>query len=154
MGDIVVTAGELKEVLAECGRQNLDVTAIHNHLVGEVPAITYVHYHGRGTSEGLAMRLNRVLAKTAVPRGAATPAPGAALAIDTGLVFRTLGVSGRAQGAIAQVSLVLVPGLVTMDGRELVPALAYGTPINVMMVGATRAVATGDFTVRWARFRR
>jgi hypothetical protein len=44
MGDLVVTAEELKPVLAELTRQRVDVTAIHNHLVGESPTITYVQF--------------------------------------------------------------------------------------------------------------
>src|SRR5437868_13378254 len=48
MGDLVLVAGELKNVLAELDRQGIAVTAIHNHLAGEVPAITYLHYHAHG----------------------------------------------------------------------------------------------------------
>ncbi|MBK8058213.1 MAG: DUF1259 domain-containing protein [Gemmatimonadetes bacterium] len=35
----------------------------------------------------------------------------------------------------------------TMHGKVLVPALAYRSPVNIQMVDATRAVATGDFAV-------
>jgi hypothetical protein len=45
------------------------------------------------------------------------------------------------------VALVLVPGTVTLDGHAVVPALGYGTPINIQAVSAQRAVATGDFAV-------
>src|SRR6267378_348172 len=48
MGDLVLTSGEVKPVLAELGRQRIAVTAIHNHLVGEEPKITYVHFHAEG----------------------------------------------------------------------------------------------------------
>jgi len=34
-----------------------------------------------------------------------------------------------------------------MHGRTLVPALAYGSPVNVQLVSGSRAVATGDFAV-------
>ncbi len=78
------------------------------------------------------------------------PAPQP-LTIDTALVFNTLGLHGRAQGAVAQVSVVLVPGTVTLHGRTLTPALGYGTPINVQAVSPDRAVATGDFTVLAAK---
>jgi hypothetical protein len=36
---------------------------------------------------------------------------------------------------------------VTMDGRTLTPALAYGTPINLQTLEGGRAVATGDFSI-------
>ena len=90
--------------------------------------------------------VEQAIALTATPRPVAAAA-AQPVTIDTALVFRTLGVSGRAQGAVAQVSLVLIDGLVTMHGRSVAPALGYGTPINVQMVDGSRAVATGDFAV-------
>ena len=146
MGDLVLISGELKPVLAELARQRIGVTAVHNHLVGEEPRITYVHFHGQGAALDLATRFDRVLALTGAPRPVSASAPQP-VTIDTALVFSTLGLSGRAQGAVAQVSTVLVPGPVTMDGRPVTPGLGYGTPINIQVVGPQRAVATGDFAV-------
>lgn len=146
MGDLVVTSGELKPVLAELARQRIGVTAVHNHLAGEEPRITYVHFHGQGDALDLATRFDRVLALTGAPRPVVAAAPQP-VTIDTALVFGTLGLTGRAQGAVAQVSTVLVPGTVTLHGRPVSPALGYGTPINIQVVEPGRAVATGDFAV-------
>jgi hypothetical protein len=146
MGDLVVTAQELPRVLQELAQQRIGVTAIHNHLVGEEPSITYVHFHDQGQAMDMATRLARVVARTATPLPVA-PAAQEPLAIDTALVFRVLGGSGRAQGSVAQVSFNLVPGTVTLHGRTVTPALGYGTPINIQMVNPTNAVATGDFAV-------
>jgi hypothetical protein len=41
----------------------------------------------------------------------------------------------------------LVPASVTVRGATVPPALGYGSPINIQMVGGSRAVATGDFAV-------
>jgi len=150
MGDLVLTSGEVKPVLAELARQQIELTAIHNHLAGEDPKITYVHFHADGNALELAGRLDRVLARTSAPRPVA-PAAAQPVTIDTALVFNTLGLRGRAQGAVAQVSVVLVPGTVTMRGRTVTPALGYGTPINIQIVGPDRAVATGDFTILAAK---
>jgi hypothetical protein len=146
MGDLVLTAGEVKPVLAELARQRLAVTAVHNHLVGEEPRLTYVHFHGEGRALDLAARLDRVLARTGTPRPVAPPAPEP-LSIDTALVFRALGTSGTARGAVAQVGFVLVPGAVTLHGRRVVPAMGYASPVSVQRVSDGRAVATGDFAV-------
>jgi len=146
MGDLVLTSDELKPVLAELARQHIAVTAIHNHLAGEQPKITYVHFHVQGRALDLAVRLDRVLALTGAPRPVAA-SPPQHVTIDTALVFGTLGLTGRAQGAVAQVSTVLVPGPVTMHGRPVTPALGYGSPVNIQVVGPARAVATGDFAV-------
>ena len=146
MGDLVLMAAEVKPVLAELAVQKIEVTAIHNHLVGETPPLTYVHFHGEGAATAVAARLDKVLARTATPRPVAVPAP-APPTIDTSLVFRTLGKSGSARGSVAQVGFVLVPGAVTMHGRAVVPAMGYGSPVNVQLVSGSRAVATGDFAV-------
>jgi Domain of Unknown Function (DUF1259) len=146
MGDLVVTRQELQPVLAELGRQRIDVTAIHNHLAGESPSITYVHFHAEGDALDLARRLDRAVARTAVPRPVAMPGP-VPLMVDTARVFRALGASGRAQGNVVQLSFMLVRDTVTMHGKPLVPALAVASPLNLQMVDANRAVATGDFTV-------
>lgn len=145
MGDLVLLGDELKPVLAELANQRIGVTAIHNHVVGE-PQVTYVHFHADGEALDLATRLDRVLARTRTPRPPASTAPQA-VTIDTVTVFGTLGLRGRAQGNVAQLSTVLVSGAVTLHGKTLNPALAYGTPINIQMVDAGRAVATGDFSI-------
>ena len=146
MGDLVLTSTELSPVLAELAAQNLDVTAIHNHLVGEEPRLVYVHFGGHGRAVELARWLDRALALTATPRPVA-PAASAPLAIDSAFVFTGLGRSGRTHGSVAQVSFMLVPGQVTMDGMEVTPALGYASPVNIQAIDATRAVATGDFAV-------
>ena len=146
MGDLVLTAAEVKSVLAQLADERLEVTAVHNHLVGEEPQLTYVHFHGNGVATDLARRLDGVLARTGTPRPVAATRPEPPT-IDTALVFRTLGKSGTARGPVAQIGFMLVLGTVTMRGRPVVPAMGYGSPVNVQMVDGTRAVATGDFAV-------
>ena len=145
MGDLVLLAAELKAVLAELAKQNIGVTAIHNHLVGDAPTITYVHFHGEGKAIDLATRINAALAKTAGPRPV-VPSTQPVTA-DTARVFRAMGQSGRASGNVVQLAFILVTQPVTMHGMPLVPALAYGTPVNLQFVGENRLVATGDFSV-------
>lgn len=147
MGDLVLTASELGPVQAELARQGIAVTAVHNHIVGEEPKLTYLHFHAEGIATDLARRLSAAVALTATPRPVAAQSP-VPLTVDTALVFRVLGRSGRARGAVAQVSLRLVlDTTVTLHGRTVTPELGYGTPINVQAVSPTRAVATGDFAV-------
>jgi len=145
MGDLVLTSDEVKPVLAELVNQRIGVTAIHNHVVGD-PQVTYVHFHADGEALDLAARVDRVLARTKTPRPSVA-APPPPVTIDTALVFGTLGLRGRAQGNVAQLSTVLVSGPVTEHGRTLNPALAYGTPINIQVLEGGRAVATGDFSI-------
>lgn len=145
MGDLVLAEQEVAPVEQALLQQGIMITAAHNHLVGDHPHITYVHVHAHGDAAALAARFDTVLSLTGAPRPV-TPSP-APLAIDTARVFSALGQSGRAQGAVAQLGFMFVPGAVQMDGRTLVPAMAYGSPVNVQLVGSGRAVATGDFSV-------
>ena len=145
MGDLVLTGDELKPVLAELASQRIGVTAIHNHVVGD-PQIAYVHFHADGDALDLSTRLDRVLGRTKTPRPV-TATAAQPVSVDTALVFGTLGIRGRAQGNVVQMSTVLVPGQVMMDGRALTPALAYGTPINIQVLEQGRALATGDFSI-------
>jgi hypothetical protein len=146
MGDLVLLAAELPGVLQQLRQAGLAVSGIHNHLAGESPAISYVHFHGAGSALSLATAIDAALGRTATPRPVATATP-VPLIIDTAMVFRTLGLQGRAAGAVAQMSTVLVPGVVTLHGKTLVPALAYGSPINLQSVSAERMVGTGDFAI-------
>lgn len=147
MGDLIVTSTELGPVLAELARQGIDVTAIHNHLAGEAAQVLYVHLHGQGNAQDLAARVDQAVALTGTPHPAAAPRPQP-VQIDTAQVYRVLGRSGSASGTIARVSFQLIDGAVTMNGRTVDPALGYGTPIAIQMVGDDRAVATGDFAIR------
>jgi hypothetical protein len=147
MGDLVLAADELLPVLQELNQQHIRVSAIHNHLVGEEPDVIYVHFEGQGSATTLAKSVNAVVSKTKTPRPV-VPAKPAELAVDTAQIFTKLGKSGRAQGKLVQLSFALVPDTVKEAGMALVPAMAYGTPINIQMVTESRAVTTGDFAVR------
>jgi hypothetical protein len=146
MGDLVVTESELRAVEATLDSQRLNVTAVHNHLLGETPRIVYVHVHGEGPATDLARRLDRVLARTTTPRGVSLPAT-APVSLDSAAIFAALGLTGTASGNIAQLSLVLVTTPIKLHGRTLPPGLAGGTAINIQAVSADRFVATGDFAV-------
>lgn len=145
LGDLVLTGAELGPVLQDLASGGIAVTAIHNHLAAEEPSLRYVHYLGKGSPLALAATLRRVLAHTAtpVPVRPAAPTPPA---LDTGLIFRALGASGRASGPLVLMGFNLVPGGVTIGGMA-VPAVAYGSPVNFQLVGGGRVVTTGDFAV-------
>jgi hypothetical protein len=145
MGDVVVTPRELPLVLKRFADAKIDVTAVHNHLVGEEPRVMYVHYMGTGSALELAGKVKQVFQTTGVPlspRAATSP-----VTIDTATVFRALGATGRANGAVAQLSFNFVPQGVTQHGATVPAPLSTATPINLQAVSAERMVGTGDFTV-------
>ncbi len=146
MGDLVILASELPAVTKALAVANIDIMAIHNHIGSETPRLNYIHIHAMGNAADIARRLDGVFSVTAIPRPvlAATAAP---VTIDTARVFDALGKRGKASGAVASLSFMLVQEPVTIGGMTVFPALAYGTPIVIQQVSPARAVATGDFSV-------
>src|SRR6476660_619794 len=67
MGDLVLLDSEVPKVINKLMEQNLEVTAIHNHLINETPAIKYIHYHGEGDAVTLAKEIKEVLQVTGTP---------------------------------------------------------------------------------------
>ncbi len=53
-GDIAMLEPEVNAVIKALRRNNLEVVALHNHMLGDVPRIIFLHYYGRGTADKLA----------------------------------------------------------------------------------------------------
>jgi len=53
-GDIAMLEPEVNNVIHALRRNNLDVVAVHNHMLGDNPRIMFLHYYGRGRSIDLA----------------------------------------------------------------------------------------------------
>ena len=145
MGDLVVTEAELRSVEAAIDSQHLTVTAIYHQLLGESPRMTYLHVYGDGPAVELARRLDRVIARTATPRGVSLAT--APVTIDTAAVFAALGARGSASGNVAQLGFLLVSPPVSLRGARLVPGQAYGSRVNLQAVTEDQYVATGELAV-------
>lgn len=53
-GDFAMLDDEVQGVLKALRRGGIDVVAIHNHMIGERPAIVFLHFWGRGRASDLA----------------------------------------------------------------------------------------------------
>ena len=54
MGDLVLTEEEIEPVMLKLQQEEIEQTAIHNHLLGESPRIVYMHIEGHGDAVALA----------------------------------------------------------------------------------------------------
>ena len=63
-GDFAMLEPELQDVLKALRKANIDVVAIHNHMVGEEPRMMFLHYWGIGSTEALARGLASALRAT------------------------------------------------------------------------------------------
>ncbi len=71
-GDFAMLESELQVVLKALRGAGINIVAIHQHMIGEMPRVMFLHYWGRGSTEALAKGLRTALDRSA---GAAMPHP-------------------------------------------------------------------------------
>src|SRR5579859_5622583 len=64
MGDLVLAEDEVAPVMAELQSGGIEITALHNHLIGESPRVMYMHIHGMGNAANLGKSIHQAIAKT------------------------------------------------------------------------------------------
>lgn len=144
MGDTCVREDELSGVESEMHRQGLDVTALHNHLIGETPKVMFVHLSGHGTPVDLARKVKAVLARTATPTGpkrdeAEKEKP------DWSAITAVLGKPAEAEGDIVEYGFRRRERL-TMHGETMpsTDALETAPEVKFQMLKDGRAVTYGE----------
>jgi len=65
-GDIAMLESEVQGVLKALRRADINIVAIHNHMIGESPRYVFLHYWGVGPVEDLAKALKAALATQSV----------------------------------------------------------------------------------------
>jgi hypothetical protein len=146
MGDLVLTQGEVGPVMQRLQDLGVEPTAVHNHLLMESPRVMYMHIAAHGDEAKIAQAIHDALALSKTP----LVAPGAQVAIgidlDTAAITRELGVAGKVNGAVYQIS---VPRreTITESGHEVPPSMGVATAINLQPTGAGKAAVTGDFVL-------
>lgn len=60
-GDFAMLEGELQGVLKALRKADINIVAIHNHMVSETPSFLFLHYWGRGRVDALARGLKTAL---------------------------------------------------------------------------------------------
>lgn len=60
-GDIAMLEPEVNAVIKALRRNNLEVVALHNHMLGDEPQIIFLHYYGRGAADTLAQGFRAAL---------------------------------------------------------------------------------------------
>ncbi|MBW3661227.1 MAG: DUF1259 domain-containing protein, partial [Gemmatimonadetes bacterium] len=123
MGDLALTSEELGPVTAGLRENGLAITAIHRHMLGESPAMSFVHYLGIGPPDSLAGRLRAALDRAGRPFGGpASPTggePGVVAGVDCDAIADALGAdpAGADRGpGYCKVSLPRDDLSVTVDG--------------------------------------
>ncbi len=124
MGDLVLLEKEINPVISALAQANINVTALHNHFLGEEPRIMYMHIGGMGLAATMAKGIRNALDKTGTPKTqASTSAP--ALALDAKRIEKIIGHPGKTGGGIFKITLGR-PG-VKMGGVELTASMGLNT---------------------------
>jgi hypothetical protein len=144
MGDLVLLEKEVGPVISKLLSQNLQVTAIHNHLLNEQPAIKYIHFSGKGDAEKLATEIKSVLEVTGTPLSS-PPAQTQQTPPDWSAVEAVLGSSGKKNGNLLQYSFARNEKL-TESGMKMPAYMGMAIAINFQM-SDSKAAITGDFVL-------
>jgi hypothetical protein len=72
MGDMVLTEDQVNPVMSTALDNGLEVTALHNHFLGERPRVMFMHIGGSGNVQQLAGAVGKVFARIKEP-GVALP---------------------------------------------------------------------------------
>jgi len=147
MGDLVLSEAEVSPVITALLQGDVSQTAVHNHLLRESPRVAYVHIMARGDAAKIASTIRTALSLTATPAPPSAPATAAPIDIDTAMIHRTLGVAGKVNGGVYQVSVPRRESI-RMDGEVIPPSMGVSTAINFQPTGSGRAAITGDFVMQ------
>jgi len=143
LGDLVLLEKEINPVISALAEENINVTALHNHFLGEKPRMMYMHIHGVGQAGMLARGIRKALDKTETPRSQPA-ATRASPAIDTKRIEQIIGHPGHAGGGIFKI-IVGRPG-VRAHGMELTSSMGLNSWIAFIGTNE-RAHVAGDMAM-------
>jgi len=148
MGDLVLTEDEVSSVMRTLQAGGVEQTALHNHVLSESPRVMYMHIAAHGDATKIAHAIHDALAQSKTPLGpAAAPAAPSAADLDTTGIAKALGVAGKLNGVVYQVSVPRGEKIMDM-GAEVPPSMGVATAINFQPTGGGKAAITGDFVLR------
>jgi hypothetical protein len=148
MGDLVLTEDEVGPVMRKLQAGGIEITAVHNHLIGESPHVVYMHIASQGDAVKMAHAIHDAVAltKTPGPDSGSAPAATEPLGIDQKAVEEALGRTGKVNGGILQFGVQRAENI-TEDGIVVPPSMGVATAINFQPTGTGKAAITGDFVL-------
>ncbi len=124
MGDLVLLEKEINPVISALAEANINVTGLHNHFLGELPRVMYMHVGGMGPGTKLANGLRKALDKTAIPKKPSAAKPPA-LTLDTKKIEEIIGQPGKEGGGVFKITIGRAG--VKMSGVELTASMGLNT---------------------------
>ena len=142
MGEVVLLDTEVPAVLAAAHAQGVQVTAVHNHLLGETPRVVYVHVMAEGAAESVARELRAVYAASATPLA---PTPEEPARGDWSAIDAVLGKHAEAHGRVAEYEFprhekLVVHGTAVKSSG----AIESASEVVFQQLGGARVACTGE----------
>ena len=148
MGDQVLLEDQVNPVMDVALDNGLEVTALHNHFLGDAPKVMFMHVGGMGDEEKLAAAIGKVFAKIKATSAANAEPPPARIdpaksTLDATKIESVLGRKGDLSGGVYKVTI----GRSTkMGGHEMGDAMGVNT--WAAFAGSDdQAVVDGDFAM-------
>jgi len=150
-GDLVLAESEVGAVFGKLRQEGVEVSALHNHLIGETPRVMFLHIAGKGDAGKMATSVKEALRLTGTPMESAKATPTATNPteehdFDVGTVEKELGHTGKLKDGVLHVS-VPRPESIKMHGTTLPPSMGMATVMNFQSGEGNKVVATGDFVM-------
>jgi hypothetical protein len=147
-GDLVLGEDEVAPVVRELEERGVRITALHNHLIHELPRVMFLHFWGQGEAGTLAQHLKQALSKTKTPFGEAKKGETRPeeVGFDPEQIQAMLGHKGTVKNGVLHVA-VPRPETIMESFVEQPPSMGTATAINVQGAGAGKVAATGDFVM-------
>src|SRR5262245_9155921 len=150
-GDLVLTEEEVGPVLGKLRKEGIEISALHNHLIGETPRVMFLHIEGKGHAAKMAMHLKEALVLTATPIG--PPSFKAVEAntteeadFDAELIQQELGYKGKLKDGVLHVAVPRSEPI-KMAGATLPPNMGMATAFNFQLCEANKVATTVDFVM-------
>lgn len=144
MGDLVLLQEEVAPVMNKFAKDGIQVTGLHNHIIGESPRVMYMHYSAEGDPVKLAETMKTALALTNTPVSPPQPIHSSST-IDWSKIESVLGWTGHSKGNLFQFSIPRAE-TINENGMIIPPSMGVATAINFQMVGE-KVATTGDFVL-------
>lgn len=145
MGDMVLTEEQVNPVMSVALDNGLEVTALHNHFLGETPRVMFMHIGGHGSVDALAGAVGKVFARIKEP-GEPVPTADidpASTQLDTDKIATALGHRGDLGGGVYKVT---IGRTAHMHGQAIGSTMGVNT-WAAFSGSSERAVVDGDFAM-------
>lgn len=146
MGDLVLTEDEVTPVLTKLQEGGVEQTALHNHVLHELPRVMYMHISAMGDAVKIAKAIHDALALSKTPFTAPAVTQSQDLGIDTKQIDQIVGQSGKVNGGVYQFSVARTEKIMDND-MEVPPSMGVAHAINFQPTGGGKAAITGDFVL-------